>query len=90
MSDTQVTVPSTVLVFAFRYALGRQTAGVAVVAAQLIAQAAALSGSERSQMIRDIDLAIQTDSAGDDMDVTCWQRVRALFDAMTEGVARDV
>lgn len=65
-----------ILVYAFRYALGRQTGAVADVSQTLIAVAASLPVDVRRQIQSEIDDAIRAGRAGAGMDVRMWQTVR--------------
>jgi hypothetical protein len=61
---------------AFRYALGRQTGVVDIVARFLIANAAHFSKSDRDLYIREIGQALDEGQAGMDCDVRDWEAVR--------------
>jgi hypothetical protein len=73
--NSQAAVDPVILVYAFRYALGRQTNCVAEVAAALISHAHALERDWRQQIVQDVELAIADDRAGDDRHVARWREV---------------
>lgn len=73
------------LVFAFRYALGRQTMAVPLVGALLREYGHVLSGWQRQQMIDDIREAIAQGRAGASCDERVWRRVAARLREETEG-----
>ncbi|MDN5861748.1 MAG: hypothetical protein L0H84_24370 [Pseudonocardia sp.] len=72
---TPITVDPVILIYAFRYALGRMTYAVGDVAAALTAHAEQLRPEWRTQIIRDIDTAIEDGHAGMSCDVQQWRNV---------------
>ena len=74
-SARHVTVDSVFLLYAFRYALGRQSYAVADVAETLIAHRDALTADWRQQIVQDIDNAIANDHAGMACDIERWRAV---------------
>jgi hypothetical protein len=78
---TGVMVDPALLMYAFRYALGRESYAVADVARVLITNVAHLRPDWRGQIVRDIDDAIAEDRAGSASDVARWQDVKtAMWD----------
>ncbi len=63
------------LVWSFRYGLGRRSAAVSTIADLLIQHRYRLSEFSRGQIVRDIELAIESGQAGMDCDVADWRRV---------------
>jgi hypothetical protein len=74
-TNSQVAVDPVILMYAFRYALGRKTYCVGDVAAALITHIALLKPDWRQQILQDIDLAIADERAGDDRHVARWREV---------------
>jgi hypothetical protein len=66
------------LIFAFRYALGRQTYAVDVVSKAVIANWNAMLLPDRKLIHSEIRHAIETDSAGSSYDIDMWNKVLAL------------
>ena len=66
------------LVFAFRYALGRMSTAPSIVVGELRRQWLALNEATRRQIHREIRDAIQYDAAGMDCDVGTWREVLRL------------
>jgi hypothetical protein len=80
MSDGRpVEVHPVVLMYAFRYALGRMTYAVGDMADILIANRESLRIDWRAQVARDITEAIDNDAAGMSCDREQWGRVRAAL-----------
>lgn len=75
----RVDTKASMLLYAFRYALGRQSYCVLDVADELIALRDALTGDWRRQIVQDIDVAIAEGQAGAAADVERWRRVRAAM-----------
>lgn len=67
------------LLYAFHYALGRQSNCVPDVADELIALRDALTADWRRQIVQDIDVAIANSQAGAATDVERWRQVRAAM-----------
>jgi hypothetical protein len=65
----------TILVFAFRYALGRRTAAPGIVADHLIKRWADLAPHSRAQVKKEINTAIHYGDASDLCDVETWRKV---------------
>jgi hypothetical protein len=68
----------TILVFAFRYALGRKSAAPGIVADHLIKRWADLAPHSQAQVKEEIATAISRGDAGDPCDVETWQGVLKL------------
>lgn len=64
-----------ILVFAFRYALGRRSTAPGIVADHLIKRWADLSPQSRAQVKKEINTAIHYGDAGDPCDVETWRDV---------------
>jgi hypothetical protein len=69
-------LPSDILFYAFRYALGRMTYAVHDVAAEIIRHASSMPPKDRITMIKEITAAIDKGEAGMDMDRRQWEAVR--------------
>lgn len=76
-----------VIFYAFRYALGRQTYAVHDVARALIATAESLPSSTRHLIVKEIEEAIDGDRAGSDNDAEIW---RSVADRMRKQERTDV
>lgn len=76
-----VEVQPVFLMFAFRYALGRMTYAVGMVADKLEAEVDALTPDWREQIIRDIGDAIDRGAAGMTSDVERWTRCAEVMAA---------
>ena len=63
------------LLFAFRYALGRRSAAPSDVRDLFMRYGSVFPPYQRQQIVRDIRHAIETNSAGDDCDVDVWRQV---------------
>jgi hypothetical protein len=74
-----VEVQPVMLMYAFRYALGRQTYAVGNVADTLIANVDALRPDWREQIVRDIGEAIEDGRAGHAIDVERWTQVAEVM-----------
>lgn len=68
----------TILVFAFRYALGRRSTAPGIVADYLIKQWADLAPHSRAQVKEEIRTAINRGDAGHPYNVETWQKVLDL------------
>ncbi len=64
--------------YAFRYALGRMSIAPSVVVAWLSDNWLDIDESNKEQIIREINEAIKTDTAGMAMDIKEWQKVLDL------------
>lgn len=64
---------------AFRYALGRRTYGVGIVADELLRVAAQLDQNTRTIIVREITEADARDGLGDACDAARWREVRDRF-----------
>lgn len=71
-------VSNDMVVFAFRYALGRQTAAVSIVVNEITKLWPELSQFDRSQIKREIIQAMKTGDAGDACDVRQWETLLNL------------
>lgn len=76
-----MTVTEVSLACAVRYALGRRSYAVAVVADDLARNASTLNPSLREVLRRDICEAISSGHGGDAMDVETWRAAIAALDA---------
>jgi len=76
-----LSVPSqrSVVVSAFRYALGRSTYVVSDTATALKEAAELLPRSQRQQIIDEIEMAIESDRAGMAMDIAVWRELQEFF-----------
>ncbi len=63
------------LLFAFRYALGRRSTAPSTVADLLARYGSVLSTPQRQSIVRDIDQAMAAGWAGDDCDREVWRKV---------------
>lgn len=75
MKYSPIEVQPAILMYAFRYALGRQSYAVADVADALVAHRDALRLDWRQQIIRDIGEALDEGRAGMGTDIETWRRV---------------
>ena len=73
------------VVYAFRYALGRMTYSVGTVSDYLIENWHRFGNFTREQIIIDIKEAIEKGEAGMQMDVDIWKRVLLLEEATKQG-----
>ena len=83
MADTRTTtiaVPPELLVYAFRYALGRRTYSVADVAQALREHHTALTPQTRRQIADEIRDAIRAGRAGSITDADEWDAVAAFLE----------
>ncbi len=71
--SNMITIGDGVLVCAFRYALGRRTYVVSEVCDAIKQNATKIQPKLRDLMMEEISEAINTDRAGDDMDVRLWR-----------------
>lgn len=74
-----VQVDSSLLIYSFRYALGRRTGAPGDVAAALVEHGEVLQVYERHQIVREIEQAIAEDRAGAPCDVDEWRQVVRAF-----------
>ena len=81
MAET-VEVHPVVLMYAFRYGLGRMTCAVGGIADALLAHREALRSDWRVQIVRDIREAVEGERAGMACDVERWLHVAEAFEAM--------
>lgn len=81
MPADRIPLPPAVLIFAFRYALGRMSTAPSLVAELLIAHAGRLDSYTRVQIVADIEAAIAGDRAGMACDVDTWRRVAEVLSA---------
>lgn len=79
-----IEVQPVMLMYAFRYALGRRSYCVGDVSDTLIAYADQLPTDWREQIVRDITDAIDEGRAGMQMDVIRWENLRAVMRAAME------
>ncbi len=79
MSGPEVGVPADLLVYAFRYALGRRTGAPADVARVLVCHGVVLPAWQRDQITKEITLAIKHQTAGAPCDVDEWMKVLRAF-----------
>jgi len=71
-------VDKEVLIFAFRYALGRKSTAVPIVAENLKRNWNKLNDFDRKQIKNDIKSAIEQNKAGMKMDIQIWQEILEL------------
>jgi hypothetical protein len=69
------TTEETILIFAFRYALGRRSAAPGIVANHLIKRWATLAPHSKAQVKEEINTAISRGYAGHPCDVETWREV---------------
>ena len=74
-------VEENMVVFAFRYALGRKTYAVKEVSDYLIDNWHRFSPHTKDQIVRDIDRAIEINEAGHECDINAWKRIILLESA---------
>lgn len=68
-----------IAVFAFRYALGRQTYAPGVVAEHITRHLASFPEHERRQLTQEIDRAEEDGMLGDACDAAVWRGLRATL-----------
>ena len=68
------------VVYAFRYTLGRKTYSVDIVSTYLIENWHRFKQHTKEQIIKEIEDAIKKGDAGMDMDVQSWKRILLLED----------
>ena len=68
----------TILVFAFRYALGRMSMAPSIMASKIRERWSKLSIPTKKLIKDEIDFAIKFDHAGMDMDVSTWKEILEL------------
>ena len=73
-----ISVPEDILLYAFRYALGRRSYAVGLVALEMRMRAKDM-WRFRKQIVSEIEYAIMHDLAGDPCDVEEWKIVRKTF-----------
>ena len=71
-------VDDDMVVYAFRYALGRQTAAVSTVVEHLIRLWPRLDAVDKEQIKKHIALAIRSGEAGAGCDIAEWQKILEL------------
>lgn len=71
-----------ILICAFRYALGRRTYVVSEVSDALIENWHRISEKSRDIIVEEINVAMETEKAGDGMDIDSWRRVVLLQQAV--------
>jgi hypothetical protein len=69
-----------ILIYAFRYALGRMTYAVSTVANEIKRRAADLSPKAKALIVKEITEAESDNRLGMKMDAEYWREVRALLD----------
>lgn len=74
-SDRKFLVNNHMVAFAFRYALGRQTAAVGIVVDHLADLWPTMARFDREQIKQEIAKAIKMGEAGSDCDIQEWQKV---------------
>lgn len=67
---------SELVFWSFRYALGRRSAAVSIVAELTIKYKNYLNKNDRERIIKEITDALEKDGAGDDCDKADWKKVR--------------
>ena len=68
-------VEENIIMWAFRYALGRRTGAVESVIRCLFNNWSKLSDHTRNQILDEINVAIKRDEAGSQCDINNWRRV---------------
>ncbi len=76
--NVEFSSPVTILVFAFRYALGRKTMASLIVADDIVKNWDSLPVGLKEQIKREITEAIARNDAGMQCDIDQWQRVLDL------------
>lgn len=71
----------TLIISAFRYALGRKTYIVSEIVDIIINNWGTLTEHDRGLICHEIKEAIELDAAGMDMDVREWQKILARFES---------
>lgn len=74
-----------ILLYAFRYAMGRQTYAVNDVVSALFAAATSLPASTRGIIIREIEEALSAHRAGSANDIAQWRALAARLASVGEG-----
>ena len=69
---------NTILIFAFRYALGRMSTAPSIMAEEIEKHWNSFTALEQAQIKKEIQVAIDNDRAGMSIDVRTWQRVLEL------------
>lgn len=69
-------VEENIIMWAFRYALGRRTGAVESVIRCLFDNWKIITENTRNQIIDEIKIAIDRDEAGSQCDINNWQRVK--------------
>lgn len=77
--STAFMVPEDILVYAFRYALGRQSYAVSDVASELRAHSLSISNKMKALMVKEIRKAESENALGMEMDRQEWMRVVDVF-----------
>ena len=77
-------VTENIVVYAFRYALGRKTYAVGEVSDYLIENWHRFSKHTQSQIVEDIEKAIERGEAGMECDIQQWKRILLLHNAVRE------
>lgn len=77
-------VEEEIIMYAFRYALGRRTYSVKDVSDCIIDNWHRLQDKYKERIIEEIEVAIQKNQAGDDCDVDRWKAVLLLEKAVKE------
>ena len=77
-------VNENIIMYAFRYALGRKTYSVSEVADLLIENWHRFKPHTKEQIIREIEGAIERNEAGMEIDINEWKRILLLEEATKE------
>jgi len=77
-------VDENIIMYAFRYALGRKTYSVSEVSELLINNWHRFKSHTKEQIIREIETAIERNEAGMECDVNAWKSVLLLEEATKE------
>jgi hypothetical protein len=71
----KIDVEPYILIYAFRYALGRMSYAVGDVADTIIEHWDSIRDNDRNLIIREINEAIESGCAGMEVDINTWKRV---------------
>ena len=72
------------VMYAFRYALGRKTYSVETVSSYLIENWHRFKSQTKEQIVREIETAIERNEAGMECDINAWKAVLLLEKAVTD------
>lgn len=78
-------VDENIIMYAFRYSLGRKTYSVEEVSALLINNWGRFKSHTKEQIIREIETAIERNEAGMECDINAWKSVLLLLEEAIKG-----